>query len=268
MTRCHAAIVVASLAVAFAAVHEANGQPGNQSVYFVDPQPEATLATIEKLARGIGDAAVQFREMPLEEAIAFLEDESGIQIVLDLAALSELGLSAEEPVTFRLRNGTYDVVLDHVLEPLELTYTVSGGVILVTTEENAASRSLIAVYPVIDLVEDGEYTTLVDTITDIIASDTWSKNGDGAGAIHAIPQRGSLVISQTFAVHTQVKQLLEALRRAPAQDVAAAAEPRPAHAGFGGPQGAEFRGYGGDFGGGRPAPRGGHNVDANNPFSF
>ncbi len=68
-------------------------------------------------------------------------------------------------------------------------------------------------YPVEDLVEQQDYDSLADTITDIVAPQTWDEVG-GPGAIAAVKRAKSLVVSQTHETHDGVLELLRSLRAA------------------------------------------------------
>ena len=50
-------------------------------------------------------------------------------------------------------------------------------------------------------------------ITSTVANETWAENGGGQAEIRPFPTNLSLVISQTQAVHEQIADLLEQLRR-------------------------------------------------------
>lgn len=257
--------IVSSLACSATAVGQQANANSEQAVYFIDALPTATARVFETLQKETTDREVAFVDTPLGEVVALLSDDSGIPMHINSMALADFGIDVDEPITFELSNSSLEVVLNHILEPLELTYIVSGGVLVVTTEEDAASRLFTAIYPVADLVQGDHYETLVGAITATIGRDTWSKHGNGTGQIHAFAPRGSLIISQTQAVHSEIKRLLEALRQAPAGAHTAATEPQRRNAGeygggFGAEHGGEFGGrggFGGEYGGGFGAEYGG-----------
>ena len=56
-----------------------------------------------------------------------------------------------------------------------------------------------------------DYNPLIGAITECIAKDTWHENGGGDAAIRPL-QPGLLVISQTAAVHEEIRELLAAIR--------------------------------------------------------
>ena len=58
-----------------------------------------------------------------------------------------------------------------------------------------------------------DFDSLIDLITSTIATETWAENGGGEAEIRPFPTNLSLVISQTQAVHEEIADLLEQLRR-------------------------------------------------------
>jgi general secretion pathway protein D len=58
-----------------------------------------------------------------------------------------------------------------------------------------------------------DFDSLIDLIVSTVASETWAENGGGEAEIRPFPTNLSLVISQTQAVHEQIADLLEQLRR-------------------------------------------------------
>ena len=185
--------------------------------------------------------------------LTYLENEFSISISLDRDALDELGLGPDEPVSIgakSLNNVKSAQALRLVLDPLELTYCIDGGVVVVTTQEEALTKLSLAVYDVRDLVTEGDYNSLIDIIASTIAPDTWADNGGGVAQIRSLPQRGCLVISQTTTAHGQIGDLLSALRQ-PAVNP----NVNPARSGVSGGGGFGFGGGkgGGGFGGGAGA---------------
>ncbi len=58
-----------------------------------------------------------------------------------------------------------------------------------------------------------DFDSLIDLIISTVATETWAENGGGEAEIRPFPTNLSLVISQTQAVHEQIADLLEQLRR-------------------------------------------------------
>jgi len=162
-------------------------------------------------------------EMPLKDVAEELSRQFDVPIRLVLKKLEEASVSPDSPITQRLENLTLESHLRHILTELELTFTIRDGIIVITTPEDAESRLITRVYPVLDLFAlripqhgsafQGEYyPDLIDVITATIAPDSWDAVG-GPGAVEYLDNAGALIISQTRDVHREVEGLLTSLRR-------------------------------------------------------
>lgn len=60
---------------------------------------------------------------------------------------------------------------------------------------------------------NADFDSLIDLITSTVSTDTWAENGGGQAEIRPFPTNLSLVISQTQAVHEEIADLLQQLRR-------------------------------------------------------
>src|SRR6185295_9313060 len=60
---------------------------------------------------------------------------------------------------------------------------------------------------------NADFDSLIDLIVSTVSQDTWAENGGGAAEIRPFPTNLSLVISQTQAVHEEIADLLQQLRR-------------------------------------------------------
>ena len=179
---------------------------------------------IEAALRETLKAPLEYEDQPLNEIISILQEEYEIPIIFDNAALEEVAISPDTEVTINLRNITLRSALNHILRQPgleDLTYAVNDEVLLITTEEKANERLIVAVYQVDDLVDvDSErktdkqspFSPLVKVITQSVEYDTWMANGhNGEGEIHLM-KPGILVVSQTQNVQIQVVDLLAKLR--------------------------------------------------------
>ena len=96
--------------------------------------------------------SVGFDEAPLSEAIEFIREYTGVNVVLDPVGLDTLSLDPDTPVTLKLEQVTLKSALRLLLTPLELTYMIRDEVLFITSLENAESEMVTKVYPVADLV--------------------------------------------------------------------------------------------------------------------
>ena len=72
-------------------------------------------------------------KQPLREAITFLQNYTGLNIVLDPKALSDEGITTASPVSLTVNNVQLKTALKLLLRPLGLTYRVEDEVLLITS---------------------------------------------------------------------------------------------------------------------------------------
>ncbi len=60
---------------------------------------------------------------------------------------------------------------------------------------------------------NADFDSLIDLIVSTVSTDTWAENGGGQAEIRSFPTNLSLVVSQTQAVHEQIADLLQQLRK-------------------------------------------------------
>lgn len=219
----------------------------------------------EALRKPLPEAGLELTDTALEEVVAMLRDEYGIQILFDKPALEDLGIDATQPVNVNLRNISLQAALKLILKELELTYVANNEVLLITTQEEADTMLTVCIYPVRDLLDPNylptesdkkrgtpaELIPIKNALITTVAGDTWAENGGGEAEIRAL-RPGLLVISQTQAVHEDISNTLAAIRRGKqfAQENQIAPE-QTAEAGMGRGGGGEMMGYGGGYGAGR-----------------
>ncbi len=173
-------------------------------------------------------AGLKFNDTPLAEVANTLQEEYEIPVFVDALALEDIGLAADEPVSVNVHNVTLRSALRTMLRQLQLTSVIRNEMLVITTPDEAENELVVCVYSVGDLCITDRGTLdvdpLIDAIVSTIASETWAENGGGDAEVCEMPF-GALVISQTQAVHDEIRQLLRALR------AAAASAPRTRAAG-------------------------------------
>lgn len=128
-------------------------KPHEESSAFSESNMNAeTVAKLEK----IGSA--HFTEAELGEVLAQFARDGGFQIYVDRTALEERDLGSDTPVTLLLRDVPIEMLLRKTLEPLELTYMLDHGVVIITSREVEESTREIRVYRVDGLVRPAEKT--------------------------------------------------------------------------------------------------------------
>ncbi len=109
-----------------------------------------TLAIEEKLNGEL--VTVNAKDQPLGDYIQFLASYSGLNLVLDPAALAEEGLTNQSPVTMQANDIPLKAALKFVLQPKRLTYIIQDGVVLITNGTANRAEVYPVAYPVGDLV--------------------------------------------------------------------------------------------------------------------
>ncbi len=79
-------------------------------------------------------------KQPLSEAITFIQNYTGLNIVPDPKALGEEGLTTASPVSLVVNQVPLKTALKLMLRPLGLTYTVEDEVILITSTQTQMRR--------------------------------------------------------------------------------------------------------------------------------
>lgn len=95
---------------------------------------------------------VEFVDTPLSDAILYLKDLHGINIILDTQALQDDGVLTDTPINLQLAGVSFRSVLKLMLENLQLTYIIDDEVMKITTSAKATDKLYTRVYPVGDLV--------------------------------------------------------------------------------------------------------------------
>ncbi len=116
--------------------------------------PAADRAPVKNVEQVLDQpVTLQFIETPLTDLQAYLESVTGVQFHLDTRALDDVGIGTDTPLTVTLKDVPLETALDVVLADLDLTWTVRGNLLVITTPEAAQdSRMMITrIYTVDDL---------------------------------------------------------------------------------------------------------------------
>ncbi len=91
-------------------------------------------------------------KQPLSDAIKFLQDYTGLNIVADTRGLADEGLSLNSPVTLNVNNIQIKSALNLMLRPLGLTYKIENEVVLITSPQANPADTYVKTYYVGDLL--------------------------------------------------------------------------------------------------------------------
>ena len=189
------------------------------------PRPTATEAKIlQQLAES---TSIDWTDKSLEEALADLEEQHGIEIWLDKQAMQDQGIDTEEQVTLKMDDISLRSCLRLMLEPLGLVYVIEDEVMKITSQVVHGTKKTTRVYPVGDLCETpAEAEELLETIECGLGISR--QTGDGPRYVISSKMK-TLTVRDSYTVQEKVQELILALR-----DAQAASKPaqQPANPGF------------------------------------
>ena len=199
------------------------------------PVPPAASARGTVVQFAGGEAAIEkamaattradFDQTPLCDVIEHFADLHRIPIVLDKRVLNDTSIDPSTmQVTYAGRAAlSLRSVLDLILRPLGLTWTIRSEVLLITTEGEAENMLITRVYEVADLVRCrdekdvpwDDYDSLIDAIEMAVEPDSWMDTGAGQGSVAPLTFGNArvLIVSNTYRVHLEIAKLLEDLRK-------------------------------------------------------
>ncbi|PQO26695.1 hypothetical protein C5Y96_19615 [Blastopirellula marina] len=213
--------------------------------------PDEQTADVEAKLNSV-KITVDFIDLPLEDVTAFLAKTSEVPILLDKETLAEIGIATDQPINVTAKDLTLRQTLNILSQQHELSWYVIGGMIIVTSHEEAERELEIRLYPVRDLVWHGlsvsdpklrtqlwEVTRSAsqendhplgrtnlnsnvlpempdyDNLTKSITSSVrpeWWEELGGPGSIANYPLCDCLVVQQTREVHEEIAELLAEIR--------------------------------------------------------
>ena len=167
--------------------------------------------------------AIDVVDMPLARFVDSLSAQTKIDIAVDHESLKEEGLKEDAPITFRTSGLPLESVLTLSLQPMYLTWLIDHGVLEITSEGKADTRSLvIRTYDVADLVAcrnsndelRDNYDPLIEVISTTVEPKTWNQNGGPASLVGAtLGTAKVLVVCQSPESHREIAKLLKAIRK-------------------------------------------------------
>ena len=178
----------------------------------------SVLEAIQRSLQARDDFA--FQAEPLVGIANWLSERLGKNVLFDNQALLDENVDQADEITFSAKQMTYAAALSHMLEPHNLTYTLSENVVTITSRNEAEEHMFTRIYPVWDLAKSpisddedlADYDSLVECIESTIEPNSWDSVG-GPGSITSI--KGVLAVSNTLEVQTEIARLLTTLRRFP-----------------------------------------------------
>ena len=165
----------------------------------------------------IEDALDRTMDLPLsggdslDGALVTLGEKFDIPIMLDVSALSDLGVAPDEelsdvPVGLSLRD-TFEILLKDV-GGVELDYVTEAGILKITTAESAEQFQETVIYELRHLAPALTANDVVAVVESMINRPERIARGQ-AGVVDSIP--GAIVVTHTQRVHREIQSFLEQL---------------------------------------------------------
>lgn len=162
------------------------------------------------------DVSIEIEDGTIEDALQQLHKAAGVNIVIDVQAFEEEGISTDSRVSLHVSGVSLRSALKILLSPFHLTTLIEDEVLKVTSEQAAEGKQIVAAYQVKDLLQTDtggtpDFDSLIELITTVVEPDSWQDVG-GPGAVAASPATTSLVVRQTQAAHEEIQRLFTTLR--------------------------------------------------------
>jgi hypothetical protein len=149
------------------------------------------------------------KDRPLQGVLEYLEKTMGIQFEVEKAALDQLMLNYESPVSGKANNISMRGFLKQLFGSINMTYVIREGKIIVTTPDRAAQMLVLKTYYVGDLISLPNFALgpinnqlqLVQNVASLIAfiqsiePSSWQPTGPGT--IFFNPLTMSISVKQT-----------------------------------------------------------------------
>ncbi len=157
-----------------------------------------------KIRSALGkETRMDFLDEPLSNAMNYVAQLHGVQIIIDKHALEDEGASVDNPINLQVSGIPLRNALNLLCRQLNLDYVLHDEVLLITSKSVAESMMETRVYPFRS--GDIQQTQMLAFITSSIAPQSWSVVG-GEGVIAAFPR--GLIIRQTAKVHDEIAELI------------------------------------------------------------
>jgi hypothetical protein len=157
---------------------------------------------------------VNFIELPLDDALAFLREYHNVPIWIDRPALAESNIPLDTPITLQHSGARFESILNLLLEPIALDWLIQDEVLKVTTRERASATTETRVIDIQNLLDAGhEPNDLIESITRCIEPRSWARRNSWGGqdpdATGSIAHSGgTLICRQSQRVQSAILNLL------------------------------------------------------------
>ncbi|MEE8450629.1 MAG: hypothetical protein V3R99_01910 [Thermoguttaceae bacterium] len=193
---------------------------------FLQTNTLTALSPEERIETALDEAvSTPFVGRSLFDLAAYFRRSCSINLVVDQVALNEAGIDGHLPADVTLSDVSLGCLLDAMLEPTDLTWTVRNESLLITTEEVAADIRVLKTHDVTELVSSPEggisSSEQCQALIEMIEKHFAPAPGVSTRAdpndpvqIEAITVGNAtvLVFSHQYRVHRRIEQFLNDLR--------------------------------------------------------
>ncbi len=131
-------------------------------------------------------------------------------VSVDHETLSNEGINAESPITFSAKGLAAESLLSHCLKPLNLTYLIEHGQLVITTGEGGYRRLTGTIHDVRHLLDRGLHPHRLTQAIESATAGPWV-NVDGEGGTLNLFADTLLIVHQTSRTHAEVTKFLASL---------------------------------------------------------
>jgi hypothetical protein len=162
---------------------------------------------------------VDFEKTPLNQAMAFLARQTGINIILDARSLANAMVDKDQPVSLHLKRVRLTTAFELLLDDLHLMADFGPDVVMIVDRESTRRFNALKIHPIADLILnpnggwiDPDGRRLAQVIQDAVDRDVWEPNG-GDATISFVIQGIAFHINAPKDTHLKVKHVLDTVRR-------------------------------------------------------
>ncbi len=156
------------------------------------------------------------------EVLREVSRKAGVSLAIDPDSIRAIATQMESPIDLKVTDESLSTVLDRVLEPLNLGYSIKHDVILIADQSKlvpTADEFVVKTYNVADLVKKGDqpdgelpnFVPLIDRIKSGVMTSSWERV-ESPATIRPFNSTLSIVVRQTPPGHVAIERLLEKIR--------------------------------------------------------
>ncbi len=182
-------------------------------------RPLAADSTLKKLDQKID---LNLQQQSRKEVLREIGRKTGLSIAVDPESIRSIVDQMDSAMDLKVSGEPVADVLNRVIEPLNLEFTVKHDVVFIATAEKllpAPEDFVVKTYAVADLVKTGdpekdppELAALIERIKSSVMPASWERK-EAAATIRPFNSTLSIVVRQTAPGHAAIERLLDKLRR-------------------------------------------------------